>query len=208
MRLRRFRIVNDLIAKTLQARGKCTILDIGGTEYYWRLDSDFLQQHNGKIKIVTVNLGDASDAQTDDAMFEHTTGDATSREPYAARDFDLIHSNSVIEHVGPWRKIRAMADQIRGAGKPYYLQTPNFWFPVEPHFRTIAFQWLPPSWRAQMLLKKQRGFRAAGDWDAAMESIESVNLLTIRQMRELFPDATIHHERIGPLVKSIMVVKS
>lgn len=208
MRMRRFRIVNELIAEVLARQERCTILDIGGTEYYWRLNGDFLQAHRNRLKIVTVNLGDAADAQTQDPLFVHTVGDATSAEPYTRHAFDLIHSNSVIEHVGAWRQIRAMAEQIRGAGRPYYLQTPNFWFPLEPHFRTLGFQWMPPSWRAQLLLKKQRGFRAASHWDEAMESVESVNLLTIRQMRKLFPDAELKYERVGPLIKSIMAVRN
>jgi hypothetical protein len=207
MRRRRFAVVNALIADVLRKQDACTILDIGGTEYYWRLNEDFLREHRGRIRIVTVNLWPAGGAQTDASLFEHVTGDATLEETYKTRAFDLVHSNSVIEHVGGWQKIRDMANHIRNAARPYYLQTPNFWFPMEPHFRTIGFQWLPAHWRARLLLRRQRGFRSASSWDGAMASVESVNLLTGRQMRELFPDAELQYERIGPFIKSFMVVK-
>jgi hypothetical protein len=207
MRRRRFSLVNELIADILGRRDTCTILDIGGTESYWRLNEAFLAEHRGKMRIVTVNLGRSANAQTDSSLFEHLIGDATSEEAYKTCRFDLIHSNSVIEHVGGWQKIRAMADFIRNSGSPYYLQTPNFWFPIEPHFRTLGFQWLPAHWRAQLLLKGRRGFREASSWDEAMASVESVNLLSVRQIRELFPGAELKYERIGPLVKSFMVIK-
>jgi hypothetical protein len=207
MRRRRFSVVNELIAGVLGRQDMCTILDIGGTESYWQLNEAFLREHRGRMRIVTVNLWRPLNAQTDGSLFEHLIGDATAEEPYKACKFDLIHSNSVIEHVGGWQKIRAMADHIRSSGRPYYLQTPNFWFPMEPHFRTLGFQWLPAHWRAQLLIKGRRGFREASSWDQAMASVESVNLLSVRQIRELFPDAELKYERIGPLVKSFMVIK-
>jgi hypothetical protein len=100
-----------------------------------------------------------------------------------------------------------MADNIVRQPRPYYLQTPNYWFPVEPHYRTIGFQWLPTGARASLLAKRPRGFRSATDYDAAMENIESVNLLSYGQMRRLFPDAEIIRERFLFLTKSFMAVR-
>jgi hypothetical protein len=121
----------------------------------------------------------------------------------------MVFSNSVIEHVGAWPAVRAMARSIVGSGKPYYVQTPNFWFPIEPHFRFLGWQWMPESWRAALMLRRQRGFRKKSEsYDDAMAEIESVKLLTKRQMRELFPGAVVHTEWFAALPKSFMAIRT
>jgi hypothetical protein len=52
---------------------------------------------------------------------------------YRDKEFDIAFSNSVIEHVGNDLRIRQMADEVRRVGRNY-LQTPNYYFPLEPHF--------------------------------------------------------------------------
>jgi hypothetical protein len=209
-RARRFVIVNALIERILAARGRCTVLDIGGTPYYWRINAPFMAAHAGKVSVITVNLpgGPPEDALVENDYLTPAFGDATDPATYEGFDFDLVHSNSVIEHVGPWPRIRAMAEAIRGAGRPYYVQTPNLWFPVEPHYRSLFFQFLPPETRARRLMRRQHGFRGpAASWDAAMEIVESINLLSPAQMRALFPEARIVRERVWPLTKSLIAIR-
>ena len=45
------------------------------------------------------------------------------------------------------------------------------------------------------------GWQAKGQW-------EEINLLSARDLRRLFPDATIHRERMLGLTKSIIAVRS
>lgn len=206
MRQRRFVHINAIIRKIIDRTGRCRILDIGGSEYYWQLNRATIDAYRGLLTVTISNIGDDSNKASGDAMFDHIVGDATRDEAFAG-DYDFIHSNSVIEHVGPWTKIRAMADAILRTGKPYYVQTPNFWFPIEPHFRSVGFQWLPQHVRSQMLVRKPRGFRTAKSYDEAMENVQSVHLLTINEMKLLFPDSEIRREYFGPFVKSIMAVK-
>lgn len=44
------------------------------------------------------------------------------------------------------------------------------------------------------------------DRRATAEAVDEIRLLTAREMRALFPEAQLHWERIGPLVKSFMAV--
>lgn len=50
----------------------------------------------------------------------------------------MVFSNSVIEHAGNYEKQKRMAAEMQRAGVHYYLQTPNKWFFMEPHFSLIA----------------------------------------------------------------------
>ncbi len=78
----------------------------------------------------------------------------------------------------------------------WYVQTPAFSFPVEPHALLPFAHWLPssirrPYWR----------LGAAGSW-------EDVSLLRRAELAALFPGSQIRAERLGGLVKSWVAVKT
>jgi hypothetical protein len=180
------------------------ILDIGGTASYWRATEDLWKPWPLRFTIVNLDV-----EPSDDGRFAIRAGNACSMPEYADNTFDLVHSNSVIEHVGHWAEMSAMASEVRRLAPSYYLQTPNFWFPIEPHYRTVGYQWLPESTRASILTKRKLGFRGpTKSFDAAMRDIQSVNLLTAAQMRELFPDAELRRERFFGLAKSLIAIRA
>ncbi len=198
----RFRILVDHINLNLSGRSRIRVLDIGGTKGFWLGVRD-LWQHL-PLEITIVNLGAAA---VDDPPFLVRDGNACSLS-YADNSFDLVHSNSVIEHVGVWKNMAAMAGEIRRLAPHYFVQTPNFWFPVEPHYRTLFFQWYPEVVRAQMLMRKKRGFRAREtDLGSAMENVQSVCLLTAAQMHRLFPDGRLEREKFFGLTKSLVMIR-
>jgi hypothetical protein len=101
-----------------------------------------------------------------------------------------------------------MAREVRRLAPAYYVQTPNFWFPYEPHFRFPFFQFFPEQVRYRLLMRFNLGFGGRRDTlDAAMRGVQSVDLLDFRQMRELFPDARLAREYFGPWTKSIMAIR-
>jgi hypothetical protein len=200
----RFAVVRELIDATLAAKGKARIIDIGGTEQYWKIAGDYLD--NKPVEIHLVNL---AKADVSGGPFVSHAGDATRLDAFDDMSFDIVHSNSVIEHVGSWANQRAMAANVRRLAPVYYLQTPNFWFPLEPHFRTIGWHWLPQQLRYRLLMQRSFGFRhKAATVEAAMESVEGCALLDRRQMQALFPDAEIRDERVMGIAKSLMAVRA
>ena len=202
-RRRRFRFVAALIRRALNERGKCDILDIGGTEYYWRIAGDLVDSDG-----LTVTLVNLDSAPVGRANFTSVSGDACDLSEYSDQSFDIVHANSVIEHVGDSERMRAMADEVRRVGRAYYIQTPYYWFPIEPHFRAVGFHWLPASIRARWIMAVNLGFREkAKDFQSALREVESVRLINQRQLRTLFPDAEIKREWLPPFVKSIMAVR-
>jgi len=118
---------------------------------------------------------------------------------FADGSFPAVFSSSVIEHV-PKHRQAAFAAEIRRVGQRYFVQTPNRFFPIEPHYQFPFFQFLPERVRRALNRRFSLGWREKGRW-------EEVNLLSARDLRRLFPDAEIHRERLFGLTKSLMAVR-
>ncbi len=129
--------------------------------------------------------------------------DSTTARPGTRDDgraFDVAFSNSVIEHVPPERHA-AFASEIRRVADRYFVQTPNRWFPIEPHYQLPLFQFFPRSLRTFLNAHFSLGWQSKGHW-------EEITLLSASDLRRLFPDATIYRERVFGLTKSLMAVRS
>lgn len=202
-RRKRFRVFLDLIDEVLGSSSSCRILDIGGEPEYWSMVADLIGDR--KIHVTLVNLT-APDVDSD--LFSSMAGDARNLGALPDMSFDIVHSNSVIEHVGRWQDMLDMAREVRRLAPAYFVQTPYFWFPIEPHCSTAFFHWLPRPIRLAMLLRKARGpWQVAPDVTYAMGLIESAELLDVRSMAALFPDAAIRHERVAGLTKSLIAIR-
>jgi len=117
--------------------------------------------------------------------------DATIGLPFADAEFDLAYSSSVIEHIAPAARA-AFASELRRVARGWFVQTPAYSFPIEPHALLPAAHWLPPSLR-----RPYWRLGVAGQW-------EDVQLLRRRELEALFGPAQA--ERVGPLVKSWVCV--
>jgi SAM-dependent methyltransferase len=117
--------------------------------------------------------------------------DAAAGLPFADGEFDLVYCSSVIEHVPPPRR-RAFAAEIRRVGRGWYVQSPAYSFPLEPHALLPFAHWLPV-W----LRRRYWRLGAAGSW-------EDIALLRRGEMEELFGPARA--ERFAGLVKSWVCV--
>lgn len=202
-KFRQARFVRFLKLADRQPSGRpVRIIDVGGTRSYWEAFRS--QWEDRQFKITIVNL---DPEPYEDEVYTIRRGNACALPEYGDNSFDIVHSNSVIEHVGQWKNMQAMAGEIRRLAPSYFVQTPNIWFPVEPHYRTAFIHWLPEPVRASMLLRKKRGFLSAGSLDEAMHNVQDINLLSAGQMAFLFPDAAIERERIALLTKSIIAIK-
>jgi hypothetical protein len=191
----------DQIAE--RSSGPVRILDIGGTNSFW--------EHRGwtgrrDVHIVLVNLEAERGAHPN---IEPRAGDATDLGEFGDLSFDVVFSNSVIEHLETLERQAAMAAEVQRLAPVYWIQTPNFWFPVEPHFLTPAWHWLPVAVRTALLRRRRWGWRGpCPDPHRARELVREVRLMRGRELQRLFPDAVLRAERVGPFVKSFVAVGS
>ncbi|MDQ4049016.1 MAG: class I SAM-dependent methyltransferase, partial [Actinomycetota bacterium] len=114
--------------------------------------------------------------------------------PVADREFDVAFCNSLIEHIAPGDRPK-LAAEIRRVAERYFVQTPNRFFPIEPHVLLPLFQFLPLRWQRRLW----RFGVAGGEYEQTL-------LLDRKELSRLFPDARIVRERVGPLTKSLMAV--
>ncbi len=186
--------------------GPLRIIDLGGTWAYWeRVGIDFLDTHN--IEITCINYTESElRAHGTHRRLKAEVGDARNLPKFADNSFDMVHSNSVIEHVGRFGDMADFAREVRRLAPAHYVQTPYFWFPIDPHFpRVPLFHWMPESWRLKLLGVMKVGWgRPTKDTALAMSMINNVVLLDWRQFRHLFPDSSYRAERLALLPKSMI----
>ncbi|MBX3567265.1 MAG: class I SAM-dependent methyltransferase [Rhizobiaceae bacterium] len=205
-RSKRFETVRAQIQAILDRKEVAEIIDLGGTEDYWLIGREFLARNRGRIRITLINTSD--ETVRDTGVFSFRKASASDQSLYADNSFDMVHSNSVIEHVGRWPDMQDFAANVRRLAPDYYVQTPNYWFAYEPHFRFVGFQYLPEAVRRRLIMTFPLGFfRRIDDWEEAREIIDTHRLLSTRQMRILFPDGHVFHEKAFGLNKSIIATR-
>jgi SAM-dependent methyltransferase len=119
--------------------------------------------------------------------------DATRRLPFDDGAFDLAYSSSVVEHVEPAHRA-AFAHELKRVARGWFVQTPAFSFPIEPHALLPFAHWLPP-----VLRRPYWRLGAAGAW-------EDIALLRRAELADLFGDPILA-ERFGGLVKSWIALR-
>lgn len=118
--------------------------------------------------------------------------DAAERLPFDDGAFDLAYCSSVIEHVAPEHRV-AFAAEVKRVAHGWYVQTPAWSFPIEPHALLPFAHWLPVGLR-----RRYWRLGAAGSW-------EQIALLRRAELEALFGPAQA--ERVGPLTKSWIAVR-
>jgi hypothetical protein len=175
------------------------ILDVGGTEGFWAMMG---AADLPGVEVLLLNLRAAPPTRP---AFRSLAGDARNMAGLADRSFDVVFSNSVLEHVGTFDDQKRAAAEMRRVGRRYFIQTPNRYFPLEPHFLFPFFQFLPMRWRVALLTRRSLGWVAREpDPAAARRRIAGIRLLTGRELRELFPEAALRRERFCGLTKSFI----
>jgi hypothetical protein len=196
-RAKRFEFFRDFMADLPRP---VRILDVGGRQSFWQ---DMGLVDPGLVHVTLLNI---QPQMVTLPNFVAVTGDATRHHDWEDARFDIVFSNSVIEHISDLDGQAQMAIQIQMLGKRYWVQTPNYWFPIEPHFLFPFFHWLPIVVRAALIRVFPLGFHnRRNSFSDAKSLAKSVRLLTAKQMQDLFPHGTLYRERSLWFTKSLVL---
>lgn len=173
------------------------ILDLGGAERTWTRIAE-------KPQVTMVNTWGNSYRN---GRFSYVIADACAL-GMPNDSYDLAFSNSVIEHVGDFARQKAFADEVRRIAPQYFVQTPYRYFPIEPHFMCVGIQFLPkPLFKKLVRWLSFWGLTVKPSREEIEASVDEIRLLTVREMRELFPDAEIVRERFLLFTKSLIAIR-
>lgn len=206
LRRRRFRLLRLLIERAFDRNGgrEVTVLDVGGLERFWRVVLNDLPD-GVPVSITLLNL---REQRLSLPNLSSLVGDGRAMPYFRDGQFDVAVSNATIEHVGTYEDQRRFASEIRRVGRYYWVQTPNRYFPIEPHFLFPFFQFLPLGLRARLVHRFRLGwYRRAPTLREAREWVSEVRLLSRRELVELFPDCRLYEERVFGLTKSFIAYR-
>jgi SAM-dependent methyltransferase len=177
------------------------VLDIGGTPYNWTLAPV-------QPRLTILNLPRASEELPE--CLDWVAGDGCAL-PFGDGSFDVVFSNSVIEHVGTPERQQRFAAEVARVGKRCCVQTPNRWFPAETHLLTPWVHYLPKRWQARLVQRwtvwaMLTGIPGERKHFYIENYLAEVLLLDRSALQALFPQATVVRERFLSLTKSLMAV--
>jgi hypothetical protein len=174
------------------------VLDLGGTPSAWRL-APARPAH-----VITVNLDPAS-AHHDEPNLTSVIADACRLPDSLRRErFDLVYSNSLMEHIGGHHRRQLFAEAVLAAAPHHWVQTPYRYFPIEPHWVFPGMQWLPFRARVAVSRRWPYGHITRGDLAKAIVDVAEVELLSATQMRSYFPASHLWYERFAGVPKSLV----
>lgn len=181
--------------------GGMRVIDLGGTVETW------LRAPVRPERVHVVNL-ERSNASCPPWITVDRADACELPAAIRANEYDLVFSNSVIEHVGGHDRRSRFADAVHALAPRHWVQTPYRYFPVEPHFLFPGLQYLPVAARARILSFWPLTHARPSDHATALRVALGVELLSRTEMRYYFPRSALTAERFGGLVKSLIAIKT
>jgi hypothetical protein len=189
------------LADTFPDLAQMSLIDLGGRIRTWE------RMPVRPKRVHVVNLESSPPEVPHWAEFDH--GDACALPAHVVgRRYDLVFSNSVIEHVGGHERRLRFAEAVHQLADAYWIQTPYRYFPVEPHYFAPGMQFLPVVARAEVAWRWPLARSAGGSREETVKRVLQVELLDRTQMRHYFPDSALLTEKIFGFPKSLIAFKT
>lgn len=173
------------------------VVDLGGHPRFWQAST----VRPARVTIVAIEPGELVEPEPWMSLVNADACDTGA----VPGSYDLVFSNSVIEHVGGPRYRRGFAETVHALAPHHWVQTPYRYFPLEPHFLLPGFQFLPPA--AKVAISTRSPLGAGRHRADPVAYVMDHELLTITEMRSLFPGSDVVPERWAGLKKSLVAVR-
>jgi hypothetical protein len=191
----------DWLHETFPEIRSMSVIDLGGTVESW------LRAPVRPALVHVVNL-EPTPAQTDASWIQAEQADACDLPSrIGGGSYDLVYSNSVIEHVGGHAQRMRFAENVHKLAERHWIQTPYRYFPIEPHWLFPGFQFLPLYARAEISRRWPLVHTPSQSREQSLSAAMSVELVSRTEMAFYFPDSTLRSERLAGLVKSLIATK-
>jgi SAM-dependent methyltransferase len=192
----------QLFYRLLSITPDTRVLDLGGGSYFW----DLARTVGFPLPRITVLNIRPAEAHARPYLY-WVVGDARAT-PFEDFAFDIVFSNSLIEHLGDASSQKQFAHEVRRLAPNYFVQTPDKRFPIEPHLLAPFVHWFPESIRRPAI----RNFTVWGllnrpSSEKCEELAREIHLLSGPGMRSLFPDGQLIIERFMGLPKSVIAFR-
>lgn len=181
------------------------VIDLGGTIDFWQ------RLPFRPLRLTTLNLWEDANAYSPDVDWHvDRYGDACDPpDDVTGESYDLVFSNSTIEHVGDRGRRQMFADVVRKLADRHWIQTPNRAFPLEPHVLFPGQQFLPRHGRALVERYWPLVHTRRPTMDQALAAADETELIGRKEMTELFPTSVIEDEMVARFLpaKSLIAVR-
>ena len=189
------------LAEAFPDLAEMSVIDLGGRLRTWQ------RAPVRPRRVHVVKLEGPKGEVPEWAVFDH--GDACALPAHIAGGrYDLVFSNSVIEHVGGHERRLRFAESVHKLATAHWVQTPYRYFPIEPHFLAPGMQYLPVAARANMAQFWPLAIWRPGSHEEALKRILNIELLDRTEMRYYFPTSTLRSEKVFGITKSLIAYHS
>ncbi len=182
-----------------------SLLDVGGFPAFWRERPQFCE----RLDVINIDFKHDHFQVEDEQPWIRTSYANALQLPYSDKSYEIVFSNSVIEHLHSHEHQIKFAQEVNRVGKRIWIQTPAYEFFIEPHYITPFIHWIPKTIRRKVL----RYFTVWGwiekpDQKTIDASIEEIKLLRFKEFQALFPDCLILREKfLGIFTKSYIAMR-
>ena len=192
----------NLFLRTFPDLERLKVVDLGGTPQFWSASP--IRPRSLTVVNLTASNSPAPD------WVEVVTGDACKAAGLGLeKDYDLVFSNSTIEHVGGHDRCLAFAATVKALGPRHWILTPYRYFPIEPHFVFPGLQFLPVALRQHVAARWPLGYTKSmgGDLADPLGAVLWTELLSRTHIKYYFPESEILSECFAGLTKSLIAVR-